>query len=175
MCFRSAAEGQKAFRRRAASSFSRYSEAKKPEWQRNQGQLESQRGAWWGGRVLDQDLNLNGRSGPGWQSSGTVSHNNKGGQELTKLSSRDRPWLGLAVPLPAPSQLGVGRRIEAHRRARSSNHKRGILLLLFLHAILFSQLPIDSHGLVSKECQIPCIAGSDRQETKLVKRSANEM
>lgn len=43
MCFRSAAEGQKAFREKAASSVSLYSEARKPEWQRNQGQLESGR------------------------------------------------------------------------------------------------------------------------------------
>ncbi len=45
MCFRSAAEGQKAFKERAASSISLYSEARKPEWQRTQGQIESGRGA----------------------------------------------------------------------------------------------------------------------------------
>ena len=43
MCFRSAAEGQKAFRGIAASSIFLYSEAIEPEWQRNQGQLESER------------------------------------------------------------------------------------------------------------------------------------
>lgn len=67
MCFRSAAEGQKAFRGRAASSISLHSEARKPEWQRNQGRLELERGARIGEKeslrvVLDLDFNLNGRS-----------------------------------------------------------------------------------------------------------------
>lgn len=66
MCFRSAAKGQKAFRGRAASSISLYSEARKPEWQRNQGQLQRQREGPELGRkclrvVLDLDLNLDGR------------------------------------------------------------------------------------------------------------------
>lgn len=65
MCFRSAAEGQKAFLGRAADSISLYSEARKPEWQRNQGQLKSE-GQGLGREsirtVLDLDLNLNGRS-----------------------------------------------------------------------------------------------------------------
>lgn len=54
MCFISAAEGQKAFRGRAASSISLYSKAIKPEWQRNKGQLDSESCQNWGGRVSGQ-------------------------------------------------------------------------------------------------------------------------
>lgn len=45
MCFRSATEGQKAFREMAARIISPYSEARKPEWQRIHGRLESGKGA----------------------------------------------------------------------------------------------------------------------------------
>lgn len=136
---------------------------KKPEWQRNQGLLELGRGASAEEEAeedLDLDLHREVRGQVG-KCSGTVSHNDERGQQLTELRRRDRPSFGLAALLPAPGQLGLGRRGELHRRARSGDDERDLLLLLVFHAVLFSQLTVHSHGLTSEEGQVSGIAGSE--------------
>lgn len=126
-----------------------------------------ERGQNWGGRVSGQSWNRTWIITEGRESSGTVSHDDEGGQELTKLRGGDGPTFRLAASLPALGQLGVGRRREVHRRARSGNKKLDFLLLLLLfHAILFSQLPVHSHGLICKNCKIPGTAGPDEEKGK---------
>lgn len=93
--------------------------------------------------------------------SGTVSHDDEGRQQFAQLCGGDGPSLGLAASLPAPGQLGVGGRRELHGGAGGRHHERDVLLLvLVLHAVLLGQLPVDSHGLVREECQVPGTAGS---------------
>lgn len=141
-----------------------YSEAKKkPEWQRNQGLPELGRGAR-AEEEAEEDLDLDLHREVGGQvgkCSGTVSHNDERGQQLTELRRRDGPSFGLAALLPAPGQLGLGRRGELHRRARSGYDERDLLLLLVFHAVLFSQLTVHSHGFTSEEGQVSGIAGSE--------------
>lgn len=120
---------------------------------------------------------LNERSAVGWsvgdgRGSGTVSHDDEGGQEFTQLGRRDGPSLGLAASLPAPGQLGVGGRRELHGGARGRHHEWDVLLLvLVLHAVLLGQLPVHGHGLVGEECQVPGTAGSVGQTERDVMES----
>lgn len=104
--------------------------------------------------------------------SGTVSHDDEGGQEFAQLGSRDGPSFGLAASLPAPGQLGVGGRRERHGGAGGRHHERAVLLLvLVLHAVLLSQLPVHSHDLVGEESQVPGTAGSAVQRKRHVMKS----
>lgn len=115
--------------------------------------------------ILTEGRRSVGRSVGDGRGSGTVSHDDEGGQEFAQLGGRHGPSLGLAASLPAPGQLGVGGRRELHGGAGGRHHERDVLLLvLVLHAILLGQLPVHGHGLVGEECEVPGTAGSAGQK-----------